>query len=211
MQSKLRAAIRDLRDARAPIGELQTKLEAKRKAVAMPAFDRSDVVEFLARQELRAALRSMDRGQRALLLQDPTFADAMLEQPPSLSGLMASETFLVDATKKERLGSLFGPQLAEIDELEKTVAEANAIADVARNDLKHHSQMDDRIFAEFAKPVEAKQAAPWLKRDKDAEGREVIRALDLEAGVARIATPDQIRDGKFYKDHAEYLADRSAA
>src|ERR1700674_4006666 len=60
LQSKLRAAIRDLRDARAPIGDLQAKLEQKRKAVAMPAFDPKDVVGFLRRQELRAALRASE-------------------------------------------------------------------------------------------------------------------------------------------------------
>jgi hypothetical protein len=85
-REKLAAAIRDLRDARAPIAELQKKLDAKRAAVAIPPFDPKDVVGFLRRQELRAALRNMDAGQRALLLKDPAFADAMLEQPPALSG-----------------------------------------------------------------------------------------------------------------------------
>jgi hypothetical protein len=211
MQSKLRAAIRDLRDAKAPIVEMQKKLDAKRKAVAMPPIDPSDVVGFLRRQELRTALRATtDRAQRAFLLQDPAFADAMLEQPPVLSGLLPTEQFLVDATKKERLGSLFAPQLAEIDSLESEIAEARAITDVARNDLQSSSGLDRRVFEELVKPVEAKQGAPWLKRDKDSAGNEIIRVVDLEAHVARVATPDQVRDGKFYADHAEYLADRAA-
>lgn len=74
---------------------MQKKLDAKRKAVAMPAFDPADVVGFLRRQELRATMRTMDRGPRALLLQEPAFADAMLEQPPILSGLDPTEQFLV--------------------------------------------------------------------------------------------------------------------
>jgi hypothetical protein len=86
-QSKLRVAIRDLRDAKQPIAEMQKKLEQKRKAVAIPKFDQADVVGFLRRQELRATLRTMDTGQRELTLNDPAFADAMLEQPPVLSGL----------------------------------------------------------------------------------------------------------------------------
>jgi len=28
---------------------------------------------------------------------------------------------------------------------------------------------------------------------------------------SRVATPDEVRDGKYYRDHAEYLADRAAA
>jgi hypothetical protein len=99
-RTKLRGAIRDLRDARAPIDEMQKKLDAKRAAVAMPAFDPKDVVGFLRRQELRAALRMMDRGPRAQILQLPEFADAMLEQPPILSGLVPEEQFLVDSIKE---------------------------------------------------------------------------------------------------------------
>jgi hypothetical protein len=53
-RAKLRAAIRDLRDIRAPIDEMQSKLDAKRAAVAMPPFKQDDIVGFLRRQELRA-------------------------------------------------------------------------------------------------------------------------------------------------------------
>jgi len=221
-QAKLRAAIRDLRDARAPIGEMQAKLDAKRKAVAIPKFDPKDIVGFLRRQELRAALRSMNAAQRELTLNNPQFADALLEQPAALSGLFLAEDFkgtvspeiqrdrdIVAAAKQKRLETLFAPQLAEIDELEKVVAEGNMVADLARVDLQSHSGMEPRMFAEFAKPVEAKQNAPWLKRFTE-DGKEVIRVVDLENHGARIATEREILDGKFYPDHASYLADRAA-
>jgi hypothetical protein len=143
-RAKLKAAIRDLRDARAPINELQAKLDKKRAAVAIPPFDPKDVVGFLRRQELRAALRTMETGPRELLLKDPAFADAMLEQPAVLSGLFLADGFegtaspeiqrdreIVAAAKQRRLETLFAPQLAEIEELEKTVTEANMIADLA--------------------------------------------------------------------------------
>jgi hypothetical protein len=211
-QAKLRAAVRDLRDARAPVNALEKKLAEKRAAVAIPPFDPNDVVGFLRRQELRATLRATDRGARVSLLQDPAFADAMLEQPPALSGLLPTENLLVESVKKERLASLFAPQLAEIDALEQTVAEAMSIVNVARNDLKAHSGFEQQsAFEEFVKPIEARQGAPWLQRYKPLLGDEEIRVVDLEANVARIATPDQIRDGKFYKDYEEYRADRGAA
>jgi hypothetical protein len=222
-RAKLRAAIRDLRDARAPINELQGKLDAKRKAVAMPKFDPSDIVGFLRRQELRAALRATaNAGQRALLLEDADFCDAMLEQPPALSGLQpqqigedrdqGNEDFLlVEAAKKRRLESLFAPQLAEIDAMEKTIAEANMIADIARVDLQSNSGMDSRVFAEFVKPVESKANAPWLRKDKDWDGNERIIVIDLQNHRGRVATEDEIRDGVFFKDLAEYQASRSAA
>jgi hypothetical protein len=209
-RTKLRAAIRDLRDAKVPLDKLEAKLTEKRKAVAMPAFDPADTVGFLRRQELRAAMRTMERGPRALLLQDPAFADAMLELPPILSGLVPDEQFLVDAIKETRLKTLFAPQLAEIDALADTVAEARAIVDIAHNDLKSESGMQEHVFNEFVKPIEAKQGAPWLRRAVE-EGREVVRVVDLDRGVGRVATEREILDGKYYKNFEEYRADRGAA
>jgi hypothetical protein len=217
MQSKLRAAVRDLRDARAAIADLAEKLDKKRKAVAMPKFDPADIRGFLARQELRSALRAAaNTGQRALMLQDPAFADACLEQPAALSGLHVVEgqpgedASLLETTKKQRLETLFGPQLEEIDALEGTIAEANMIADLARNDLKLHSEMDDRTFIEFIRPVEAKQNAVWLRKYME-NGVEVIRVVDLENHRARVATEREILDGKYYENFDEYQKDRSAA
>ena len=211
-RAKLRAAIRDLRDARAPINDLQTKLDSKRKVVSMPKFDPADTLGFLRRQELRTALRAMSSGQRALHLADSAFADAMLEMPPVLSGLHPVEgqpgedSSLVETTKKQRLESLFAPQLAEIEELEKTIAEANMIADIARVDLQSNSGMDSRVFAEFVKPVESKANAPWLRKFGDS-----VHVIKPGETSAPFATEREILDGKFYKDLAEYQADRSAA
>jgi hypothetical protein len=220
-RAKLRAAIRDLRDVRSPIDELRKKLDAKRAAVAMPQFKQDDIVGFLRRQELRAALRSMaNAGQRALLLKDPAFADAMLEQPPALSGLQPQQIgedkaegnqdfLLVEAAKKRRLESLFAPQIAEIDELEKTISEANMIADLARVDLKLHSEMDDRQFTEFVKPIENRQSAPWLVQVGDT----VMRVRPEKRGTPEYhtpATPDELRDGVKFDSEAAYLASRAA-
>src|SRR5258708_35168358 len=114
---------------------------------------------------------------------NPAFADAMLEQPPILSGLFLAEDFkgtispeiqrdrdIVAAAKQKRLENIFAPQLAEIDELEKTVSEANMIADLARVDLQSHSGMEPRVVGEFVKPGEAKANAPWLREDQELDG-----------------------------------------
>jgi hypothetical protein len=225
LQAKLRAAIRDLRDARGPVNDLQAKLDAKRKAVAIPKFDPADVVGFLRRQELRFVLRSMNADQRAMHLNDPAFADAMLETAPLASGLFLAEDFegtispeiqrdrdIVAAAKEKRLAGMFGRELAEIAEIEKVVAEANMIADIARGDLKLHSGMDDqRVFEEFVKPIETKANAPWLRKDKDWGGDERVFVIDVQNHRSHVATEREILDGKFYASHEEYLADRSAA
>jgi hypothetical protein len=225
MQGHLRRAVRDLRDAKTPLNEMQKKLEQKRAAVAMPPFDKNDTIGFLRRQELRSVLRSMNAEQRAMHLNDPSFADAMLETAPLVSGLFLAEDFkgtispeiqrdrdIVAAAKEKRLAGMFGPQLEEIAELEKTLAEANMIADLARNDLQHNSAMDDRQFTEFVRSI--RRNAVWLKWDKDFDGNERIIVIDLanpEGPVGKPATADQIRDGVFFKDFAEYQASRSAA
>jgi hypothetical protein len=223
MQSKLRAAVRDLRDARAPVDEMAKKLDAKRAAVAMPKFDQSDSVGFLRRQELRSVLRTMDAGQRSMHLNDAAFADALLEQPPIVSGLFVAEDFkgtvspeiqrdrdIVAEAKEKRLAGMFASQLAEIDQLETTLAEARMIADVARVDLQSSSGMEPAQFHEFCKPVESKADAPWLKRYTE-DGREVVRVILPGEHLARVATEREILDGKFYKDFSEYQADRAAA
>jgi hypothetical protein len=224
-QAKLRAAIRDLRDARAPIVEMQAKLDKKRKAVAMPEYDRSDDYALKLRMELRQTLKTTDPGQRALLLAKPSYADALLETEPEASGLFLAEDFkgtispeiqrdrdIVAAAKEKRLAGMFGRELEEIAALEQTVAEANMIADLARGDLKLHSGIEDqRMFEEFVKPVESKANAPWLKRDKDVHGNEVIYVFDpANYQTVKVATPDQVRDGRFFANIEEYQAARAA-
>ncbi len=214
-RAKLRGALRDNRDARAPLNEMKATLEQKRKLVAMPKFDPADTLGFLRRQELRTALRTMSSGQRALHLSNPAFADAMLEMPPVLSGLHVVEgqpgedASLVEKTKSDRLESLYGPQLAEIAELEGTVAEAAGIFDLALVDMKLHSEMDDRTFTEFVTPIMNRKNAPWLIKN----GAAVVRVRPEMKGTPQLHQPasaDEIADGKFYKTEAEYLADRAA-
>jgi hypothetical protein len=214
-RSKLGAAVRDNRDARGPVNDLQKKLEAKRALVQHPPLDQSQAARD-DRREARLILRGIeDKGARALLLSgagaDPDFQDAMLERKPIFSGLMAEEQFLVDAAKEQRLAGLYPSELAEIAELETTIAEANGIFDLALVDLKLHSEMDDRSFTEFVTPIMNRRNAHWLKRDKDAHGNEVIYVFDPKNHyTVKVATPDEQRDGVFFKDLAEYQASRAA-
>jgi hypothetical protein len=102
---------------------------------------------------------------------------------------------------------LFGPQRAEIAEIETTIAEAEMIVKVARGDISAHSGLQPQQFEQFAEPIETKADAPWLRRDKNQAGDEQIIVVDLQR-TGRPASADEIRDGKYYKDYAEYLADQ---
>ncbi len=72
------------------------------------------------------------------------------------------------------------------------------------------SGLQTHQFEQFVKPIETKVNAPWLRQEKNHAGEERIIVVDLERHTGRPATPDEIRDGKFYKDHAEFLQDRAA-
>jgi hypothetical protein len=209
MQKKLRAAVRENRDARNGMHELKAKLDKKRAAIAQPQFDKSDIVGFLLRSELRSTLRAMDAGARAVLVAgDAMFRDAMLETAPLVSGIAASETFIVDAAKKERLADQYGPALLEIEDLETTITEATAIFDLALVDLKLHSELDDRTFNDLVTPIMNRKNAPWLVKSGDTIMR-VRPELKGTPGLHQPATPEEISDGVW--SEAEYLASRSRA
>jgi hypothetical protein len=219
-QGNLKKALRDLRDTRkTALDEHHAKTESLRAKVERPAFDKSDVVAAMNRRELRDASRAMSFGQRAALMSGPTrdkdFVDAVLEQAAWVSGINTydpGELALYEGAKAERLRDLHGPLLDAIAERDAIESEAQMILDVAHNDLKMHSGLDDRAFADFAKQVESGINALWLKRDKDAAGNEVVYVLVPEGQGFRgkIASPEEVQNGHFFASHEEFLAARAA-
>jgi hypothetical protein len=218
-QKAVRRALRDLRDLKKPLDEHHAKTETMRAKVKRPTFDKSDVVGAMARRELRDAARGMSAGQRAARLvgpdRDTDFIDALCELPAWASGINVyekGELEIFEEARQSRLRDLHGPlldQIAARDDMEKEVA---MVVNMVRGDIQNDSGLESREFEAFAKPVESKAGAPWLKRYTE-NGVEVIRVVDFEAPggpVGRIATQDEIRDGQFFKDHAEYLASRAA-
>jgi hypothetical protein len=65
-------------------------------------------------------------------------------------------------------------------------------------------------FNELAAPVEAKQDAPWLRRNKTSSGVDEIVVVDLERGVERPATTDEAERGIFYSDFEHYKQGKAA-
>jgi hypothetical protein len=218
-QGYLRKTIRELRDLQKPIEEYHAETETMRATAKLPKFDPADVVGFLRRQELRVASRAMTFGQRSMHMTGPhrslNFLDAVLEyaDDPWISGVNVydpGELTVYEAAKQERLRDFHAPLLDTIADREGVEREAMTVVNVARDDIATDSGLKRDEFEAFATPIEAKQNAPWLHRYTE-EGKEVIRVIDVETHRAAIATEDQIRDGKYYRDQAEYLADRSAA
>ena len=190
-----------------------------RAAVKMPAFDKTDVVGFLRRQELRAASRSLTPGQRAMHMTGKTrsadFIDAVLEQEAWVSGIdiytqEGQDLKNYEEAKESRLRDLHGSLLDTIAQRDGIESEALIIPNVVRNDLAADSGLEPREFEAEAKAVESRQNAPWLRKEKDAAGNERIIVIDVQNHRSHVASEREILDGQFFKDHAEYLAARAA-
>jgi hypothetical protein len=207
----LRSALRDVRDAGAPVLEMKSRLDAIQASIKSPPVDKTDVAGALARQEIRAALRGMSLADRASLLvgdaADPRFVDAVLEQPGMLSGTPKE---LYDRARTQRLEDLFKTEIAEGEALDTEIAEAEAALTVAKQDLARSSGLLEHEFEKVATEVNAKKAAPWLRRTTDIEGNAMVVVVPLKGGSGRIAGPEDLREGKYYQNLAEYQADRAA-
>ena len=62
----------------------------------------------------------------------------------------------------------------------------------------------------MAAPIEAEHDAPWLRRRKDSSGAEEIRVVDLDRGVERPATPEEVERGIFYDSFEDYKKGKAA-
>lgn len=81
-------AIPNLRRIQHHVQQAGKKLESKRKALSVPAFDKTDIAGAMLRAELRAHLRNLDEAKRTGLLSvdpDPMMVAAVFEAPECLT------------------------------------------------------------------------------------------------------------------------------
>src|SRR5262249_44560204 len=168
----------------------------------------------MRRQEIRTFLRHLDDDKREAWFRDggDTIAaeveEAVVEMPPELSGVAKSRHGLLtqDAWRAQH-----GPELAEIADLENAVEAAESAVEAARDEVRKECGVADIAkFNELAAAVEAKHAAPWLRR-RNWNGKEQVNVVDLEAKVERPATPDEIERGVFYANFEDFTNKRSAS
>jgi hypothetical protein len=135
-------------------------------------------------------------------------AMAILEMPPEFSGVPKSRH---DLMRTRALEAQHGPEIAEIAELAEAIMAAESAVETGRDEVRLEvGVLDEREFNEMAAPVEAKHDAPWLKRSKGPNGAEEIRVVDLDRGVERPATPEEISNGVEYRDYDHFKEGRAA-
>jgi hypothetical protein len=166
-----------------------------------PPVDRNDVVAAMERQELRATIAEMPDAERigfVLGTSDPRIIEAVLGQPAVVSGIPEEVFSKVEASYQERR---YAKELREIRDLEAVVAEAEAAARVARDEMRQTIGLDPKCFDDIVKPIEEKRSAPWLIKDG-----EKIRVVKPGQHHYPEASADEIRDGVYYRDVEDYQA-----
>jgi hypothetical protein len=196
-----------IKKAKAEVGERKSKLKIEEP-------DKSDVAGAFRRMEIRTFLREMKgddqknyfaRHGENLLTE---VGLAILEMPPEFSGVPKSRH---DLLTERALTAQHGPDITEITELEEAIAAAESAVETGRDEVRLEVGVhDERKFNEMAATIEAKHDAPWLRRTKTSNGAEEIRVVDLERGVERLATPEEIERGIFYNDFEHYKGGKAA-
>jgi hypothetical protein len=126
----------------------------------------------------------------------------VMEVPPEMTSVSSQQhNMLIDRAVEAQHGETLG----EIKALEHGIQLAERSVEASRDEVRRETGVDPKTFDELALPFEAKEAAPWLRR----KGNEV-RVVDLERGIERLATPQELIEGIEAATLEEFSARKSA-
>ena len=200
--------IPNLHRARTTIRKAKAEVAERRSRLKVEGPDKSDVAAAFRRMEIRTFIREMKSDEQTQFFAGygdklpAEVAMAILEVPSEFSGVPKSRH---DLMMTRALEAQHGAEIAEIADLEEAIAAAESAVETGRDEVRLEAgALDERKFNDLAAPIEAKHDAPWLRRSKTSNGAEEIRVVDLDRGVERPATPDEIERGVFYNDFEHY-------
>ena len=203
-----------LHKARTTIKKAKAEVADRKSKLKVEGPDKSDVAAAFRRMEIRTFLREMKGDDQKNYFARhgenlPTeVALAILEMPPEFSGVPKSRH---DLLTERALTAQHGPDITEIAELEDAIAAAEGAVETGRDEVRLEVGVhDERKFNEMAAPIEAKHDAPWLRRSKSSSGAEEIRVVDLDRGVERLATPEEMERGIEYRDYEHFKEGKAA-
>lgn len=208
LQFALNNLVPTFKRGRAAISAAKKEVTALRDKIKLQPIDKTDVVGFLRRQEIRSWLKSMPEEARGKYLAsnvdslDPTIALAVMESTPEEGIAPASvRTVILDRA----LEAQHGAAVAELQELERAIEAAESAVETGRDEVRRETGMlDPHRFDQLAAPVEAKHGAPWLRKSIE-NGNEVVRVIVPGTNHSpQIATPEQIETGVYYRDFDEF-------
>jgi hypothetical protein len=191
------------------------KAEAKalRAKIQLERADKSDVVGFLRRQEMRRHLLEMDDKKRNQFIShnreslEPDMALAIVEMPAAFSGVLESDrNGLIDTA----LQAQHGQAMTDLRDLEQAIEIAESAVETGRDEVRQQTGADQETFDKQAASFDQNET-PWLKRMTE-NGEEVVRVVRWDwakggmTGTGALPTPKDLETGKFFKDRAEYNA-----
>jgi hypothetical protein len=207
LQFALKEAVPALHHGRVMIRKARDELAERRSKLKLPAADPTDIAALMRRQEIRQHLNTMKPEKQAeYFLKNgdnlpAEVSQAIVELPAEFSGVPQSRH---DLLTEDALSKQFGEAIAEIKEIEQAIEAAESSVEASRAEIREEVGVDPVKFDELARPIEAKQSAPWLRKSRE-NGADVIRVVDLEKRVERVATPEEIETGVYYRDYESYI------
>jgi hypothetical protein len=204
----LHELVPNLHKARMTIKRAKAEVAERKSKLKIEGPDPSDIAAAFRRMEIRTFLREMKSEERVkyfLSHGDNLPADvamAVLELPPEYSGVTTTQHELL---AHRVLAARHGPEIAETAELEEAIAAAESTVETGRDELRLEvGGIDKQKWDELAAPIQARYAAPWLRR----RGAEV-HVVDLERRVERQPTDEELATGIFANTHDEYLKEQT--
>ena len=203
----LNSLIPDLHKARMTIKKAKADVAERKSKLKIEGPDKSDVAAAFRRMEIRTFLREMKDAEQPEFFAKHSdnlpaeVAMAVLEMPPGFSGVPPER---YEWLTQRALAAHHGPEIAETAELEEAISAAESAVETGRDELRLEvGGIDKQKFDELAAPIEARHAAPWLRR----RGAEV-HVVDLERRVERKPTDEELATGIFANTHDEYLKEQ---
>lgn len=203
-----------LHQGRMAIKKARAEITDRRSNLTIESPDKADVAAAFRRMEIRTRLRELKPDELTQYFARygdnlPTeVAQAVTELPPEYSGVPESRH---DLLTERALNAQFGDAIAEIKEIEQGIEATESAIEAARSEVQQEVGIHDPAkFDALVRPIEAKIAAPWLRRSKNSSGAEEMHVVDLDRGVERLATPEEIETGIEYGDYDDYIKGKAA-
>jgi hypothetical protein len=210
LQSALHGPVPALYRARRDIKLAKAERDALRSKITMQKADKTDVVSAMLRAEMRDWLRAKPQAERDAYITknldklDPQMVLAVTEVPVEMTGIAGTHR---DLLVERAFEAQHGETIAEIRELDRGIERAESSVEASRDEVRKEAGVDEKTFDELAATIEAKEPAAWLRRKP---GSEEVRVVDLERGVERQPTPEELASGIEATTLDEFNARRAA-
>lgn len=203
----LHQAVPEFHQGRRAIARAKQELQDMRGRLQLPKPDPTDAAGAIARMEIRTWLRTLPQGERDRITRaeklDPQIQAAIIEAPAVMTGVAESH---LNVLNEKILRETHGTLIDEIAELSSAIEMAASAVEAGRDSARTDTGMTDEQFNAAAAPIEQRLEVAWLRR----RGTET-RVVDLERGVERAATSEELATGIEANTQAEFMARRDAA